>query len=81
MKVARNLVLPNPRALAQGAGAMKSSEGRDEVRDTKLESLKAATLGSSRKWGHWSNSLPDLKGCQVESQNRKKERKKNNPDS
>lgn len=42
LKVARNLVLPNPRAQARGAGAMKPLEGRDEVRDTKGQSLKAA---------------------------------------
>lgn len=62
LKVARNQVLPNPRAQAPSAGAMKPSEGRDEVRETKGRSLKAAMLPALWRWGHRSNSLPDLKG-------------------
>lgn len=62
MKVARNQVLPNPRAQARGAGAMKPSEGRDEVRETKGPSLKAAMLLALWRWGRRSNSLLDLKG-------------------
>lgn len=66
LKVARNQVLPNPRAQARCAGAMKPSEGRDEVRETKGPSLKAAMLRVLRRWSRRSNDLPDLKGWQVE---------------
>lgn len=62
LKVARNQVLPNPRAQAPDARAMKPSEGRDEVRETKGRSLKAAMLRALWRWGHGSNRLPDLKG-------------------
>ena len=64
LKVARNQILPNPSAQAPGAGAMEPSEGRDEVRETKGPSLKAAMLGALRRWGRRSNSL--LKGWQVD---------------
>lgn len=66
LKVARNQILPNPSAQARGAGAMKPSEGRDEVRETKGPSLKAAMRGALRRWGRRSTSLPDLKGRQVD---------------
>lgn len=44
--------------------------------ETKGRSLKAATPRASPSWGHRSNSVPDLKGQQVESHNGKTERNK-----
>lgn len=55
---------------------MEPSEGRGEVMETKGRSLKAATPRAPPSWGHRSNSVPDLKGQQVESHNGKTERNK-----